>query len=70
MNTWISLSVAKSTKGRMRQADSPCPTQGDAAATTASAPDMPIVTKKKYALEKNSYSCTPKTQEPGNSYNF
>lgn len=52
MNKWNSLSVAKSTKGLTRHADSPWPIQGDEAATTASAPEIFIVTKKKYALKK------------------
>lgn len=43
-------SCLQSTYGRTRQADSPWPTQGDAAATTASAPDTAMILKNSHAL--------------------
>ena len=45
MTRCISDSVIMSTKGLTKHADSPCPRKGEAAATTASAPDTFIMWK-------------------------
>ena len=48
--TWCSSALVKcATKGRISMADSPCPMKGEAAATTASAPDTRMDQKKKTA---------------------
>jgi hypothetical protein len=49
--TCNSDSVIRSTYGRTKHALSPWPTQGDAAATTASAPETFMILKKSHALD-------------------
>lgn len=43
MTWWSSASVRYGMNGLINMADSPCPTNGEAAATTASAPDTFMV---------------------------
>ena len=56
----ISDSVMISTYGLTKQADSPWPINGDAAATTASAPDIFIVLKKNQAKCLMTHCMTPR----------
>ena len=57
MARWISEVVMTLTYGLTRQADSPWPMKGDAAAITASAPDTFIVLKKNQALKMREIRC-------------
>ena len=65
--TCNSDSVITSTYGRTRQALSPWPTHGDAAATTASAPETFIILKKSHAL--GAWSAALQTEAEGGRTN-
>jgi hypothetical protein len=60
MMRWISDSVITSMKGLTKHADSPAPTNGEADATTASAPDTFIVLKKNHAKFLMTHCMIPK----------